>query len=90
MGVNDDLNSVKATKNEFKLTMPIAIDTSGELAQSFNLIGTPYHILISKEGNIVHKGHKASKALDKKVQLLAASKAKNLPEIGRASCRERV
>lgn len=81
LGVNDDLNSVKATKKEFKLTMPIAIDTSGELAQSFNLIGTPYHILIGKEGNIVHKGHKASKALDKKIQLLAASKAKNLPGV---------
>ena len=81
LGINDSIKLVKETKNEFGLTMPIAIDTSGKLAQAFNLVGTPYHVLIDKNGAIVHKGFKASKELDKKIQLLTAKKPSDLPDI---------
>lgn len=81
LGVNEDINLVKATKKEFGLTMPIVIDTSGKLAQAFNLIGTPYHVLIDKTGNIVHKGHKVSRELDKKIQLLSSNESTDLPDI---------
>jgi len=82
LGVNDSsISLVNDTKDEFGLTMPIAIDTSGKLAQAFNLIGTPYHILIDKKGSIVHTGFEASKELDKKIQLLINNKATSLPDI---------
>ncbi len=71
LGVNDSIKLVNSTKDEFSLTMPIAIDTSGELAQAFNLIGTPYHILIDKNANIIHKGFDASTELDNKLKLIS-------------------
>ncbi|MFV1985402.1 MAG: redoxin domain-containing protein [Thiohalomonadales bacterium] len=81
LGVNDSVKQVHDTKDEFGLTMPIAIDTSGKLAQAFNLVGTPYHVLIDKKGNIVHTGFEASKALDKKIQLVITNKPITLPDI---------
>ncbi len=81
LGVNDDISFVRDTKKEFALTMPIAIDVSGQLTQAFNLLGTPYHVLIDKNGNIVHKGHEASKEIDKKIKLLAVNESIALPDI---------
>jgi len=81
IGVNDNVDFIRGTKNEFGLTMPITIDVSGKLAQTFNLVGTPFHVLIDKSGNIVHKGHKASKALDKKIELLTSGKSTDLPNV---------
>jgi len=85
LGINDSVNLINATKNEFALTMPIAIDTSGKLAQAFNLIGTPYHVLIDKRGNIVHTGFETSKSLDKKIHLVAENKPTALFDISLTS-----
>ncbi len=74
LGVNDSIKLVKETQKEFGLTMPIAIDTSGALAQAFGLIGTPYHILIDKQGTIIHKGFEVSSKLDNKLASLSKNK----------------
>jgi thiol-disulfide isomerase/thioredoxin len=71
LGVNDDVESVKAIQQEFDLTMPIAIDSSGELAQAFNLMGTPYHLLLTQGGRVVFRGHEVSDELERKIELLA-------------------
>lgn len=81
LDVNDNIDSIKKIIDEFNLTMPVALDSSGELAQAFNMIGTPYHVLIDKSGNIVHKGHKASKLLDSKIELLLTNGLTDLPNI---------
>jgi len=60
IGINEDAKAIEATVREFGLTLPIAIDSSGQLSKAFNMIGTPYHVLIDKAGNVVHHGHKAS------------------------------
>lgn len=81
LGINDSLEEIKAIQKEFSLTAPIAIDNSGKLSQAFNMIGTPYHLLIDVEGNIVFKGNEASTQLDKTIKLLSASKANSLPSL---------
>jgi len=81
IGVNDSIKLVNETKNEFGLTMPIAIDTSGDLAQAFNLIGTPFHVLIDKKGNIIHTGFDASSELDKKIEFLSTNNSTNQKEV---------
>jgi thiol-disulfide isomerase/thioredoxin len=73
--INDSLEAIEAIKDEYSLTAPIAIDGSGKLSQAVNMIGTPYHILIDVEGNIVFKGHEASEQLDKTIKSLATSEA---------------
>jgi len=75
LGVNDDLQHVKATVKEFSLTMSTTVDSTGKLAQSVNLIGTPYHVLIDTKGNIIHKGFEASSKLDSTIQSLISEKA---------------
>jgi thiol-disulfide isomerase/thioredoxin len=81
LGINDSLEEIKVIQKEFSLTAPIAIDNSGKLSQAFNMIGTPYHVLIDMKGNIIFKGNEASSQLDRTIKLLSASKASSLPKL---------
>ncbi len=80
IGINEDMETIKATLSEFGLTLPVAIDSSGRLSKAFNMIGTPYHVLIDKTGHVVHRGHKASKELDSKLALLSDHQGTDLPD----------
>ena len=75
LGVNDDLKAINKVINKFGLTMPMSIDKSGDLAQAFKMIGTPYHLLFDRNMNLVHRGHEASESLDNKIDLLSQSKS---------------
>lgn len=79
--INESVEAVAATRQEFGLTVPVALDKSGELAQAFNFIATPYHILLDDEGEIVHQGHQADADLDQKIALLAMGGQSDLPVI---------
>jgi thiol-disulfide isomerase/thioredoxin len=78
LNMNDDVDSVKAIEKAFRLTVPIAIDTSGELAQAFDLMFTPYHLLLTQDGNVVFKGHEVSDELESKIGLLTSNPAISL------------
>ena len=78
LGINDNLAAVKKVQQEFNLSMPMAIDTNGDLAQAFRLLGTPYHLLFDKQMNLVHLGHKADSVLDNKIALISATKELDL------------
>ncbi len=78
IGINDDVKAVQATIKEFGLTMPMAIDKSGDLAQAFRFIGTPYHLLFDRDLNLIHRGHQANKSLDNKLALISQSKPVDL------------
>lgn len=71
VGINDDIDSVNAAVREYGLSMPMAIDTSGDLAQAFRLVGTPYHLVFDKDMNLIHRGHKADSILDSSLALVA-------------------
>ena len=75
LGINDNLEAVNRVITKFGLTMPTSIDKSGDLAQAFKMIGTPYHLLFDRNMNLVHRGHEASESLDNKIDLLSQSKA---------------
>jgi len=81
IGIDDDITSVKATIEEFGLTMPMAIDKSGDLAQAFRFIGTPYHLLFDQDLNLIHRGHEANESLDNKLALISQSKSVDLLSI---------
>ena len=78
LGINDDLTTVKNIIKKFGLTMPIAIDESGDLAQAFRMIGTPYHLLFDKNMNLIHQGHEANESLDNKLSLVSQTKSVDL------------
>lgn len=71
LGINDDLAAVEKIQQEFGLSMPMAIDKNGDLAQAFRLLGTPYHLLFDKQMNLVHIGHEADSTLDNKIALIS-------------------
>lgn len=71
LGINDDIQSIKEAIGEFGLTMPMAIDESGDLAQRFRLIGTPYHLVFDADMNLIHYGHEADSVLDSSLALVA-------------------
>jgi thiol-disulfide isomerase/thioredoxin len=81
IGINDDIKAIEATIKEFGLTMPMAIDKSGDLAQAFRFIGTPYHLLFDRNLNLIHRGHKANESLDNKIALISQSKSVDLLNI---------
>lgn len=85
LAINIDLNetdeNIKSVIEKYGLTLPIYKDDDGRLAQELEFNGTPYHVLIDKEGDVVHKGNVADEALDRKLHILAQQHENKLPTI---------
>ena len=62
--INEDLQNIEKVKQEFSLSAPIFLDIAGELGQQLGFQGTPFHILLDKQGNIAYRGHKADETLN--------------------------
>lgn len=81
--VNIDLNetdaAIEKVVNQFGLTFPLYQDVDGQAAKALPFVGTPYHVLIDANGNVVHRGHDATKELDQKLAILAALEGDSLP-----------
>lgn len=75
LGIDDDKKSVSAIKRKFKLTLPIAVDKSGELAKAVNLIATPLHVLIDKQGNVVYKKYVNTDGIDQRLAFIKNGKS---------------
>lgn len=69
--LNDDQKSITKVKQRFNLTMPMMTDTTGRVAQHYQFLGTPYHVLLDTTGKVIHQGHDADNALDKTLKLLS-------------------
>jgi peroxiredoxin len=83
--MNETEEMLEATEKEFGLTVPIAVDRTGEVARAFDFIATPYHVLIDRDGEVVHRGHKADDDLDRKIEILAAREKSDLPTMALTS-----
>ncbi|WIO74633.1 TlpA disulfide reductase family protein [Porticoccaceae bacterium LTM1] len=74
IGVNLDLNdsaeAIDDLVEQLQLTLPMAADNLGELAAAFNTLETPDHILLDKQGRILHRSHDATPALERKLASL--------------------
>lgn len=81
LGLNEAPGDVGATVKEFGLTMDMAIDKTGDLAQAFRLLGTPYHVLLDRQMNLVHVGNEANESLDNKLALVAEDKLLELLDV---------
>jgi peroxiredoxin len=68
LGLNDAPSDVKQFAVAHGLTMPLAVD-DGSAAVSFEVNATPTHIVIGKDGRIVHVGHRADAKLANALQL---------------------
>jgi peroxiredoxin/quercetin dioxygenase-like cupin family protein len=76
LGLNDDVNDVREYLGKMQLSMPVAIDSAGELAAAFGVVVTPLHVLIDADGRIAYVGHEAGADLDRALDDLSRSTPK--------------
>jgi peroxiredoxin len=74
LGLNDDVPDVRKFLDKTRLSMPVAIDSAGDLAAAFGVIVTPMHVLIDADGRIAYIGNDASADLDRALEALSHSK----------------
>ncbi|MGH9889099.1 MAG: redoxin domain-containing protein, partial [bacterium] len=75
LGLNDAMDTVRAFRSEHALTVPVAFDGDGSLAERFRVMVTPQHILIDRSGVVRFVGHEASPELDRALESLVAEGA---------------
>ena len=58
LGVNltqrDSVDEIPAFKDEFGLTFPIVLDETGNVAETYQMIGQPASVFVDKDG-IIHE-----------------------------------
>lgn len=70
LGLNDSLEAVKSFREKVPMSMPIAFDDDGHLAEAFHVSVTPQHILIDRTGVVRYVGHATNAALDQAIEAL--------------------
>jgi len=75
VGFNDSIKRIKRYFSKENYNLPVVFDEKGELFRKFELYGTPEHILINKEGEIIHRSALLN---DKLIELLAAYNSKEI------------
>jgi peroxiredoxin len=70
--VRDRESEVRKFVETYGLSFPVGLDDGRKIADSYKFIGTPFTVLISKEGHIVERraGSHGEKALREKIDRL--------------------
>jgi len=79
LGLNDPIETVRAFRTEHNLTVPVAIDRDGSLAELLHVAVTPQHVLIDRAGVIRYVGHEANAELDAALEALLKDAAPGEP-----------
>ena len=74
LGLNDEVQDVREFLDKTKLSMPVAIDSAGDLATAFGAVVTPMHVLIDADGRVAYVGHEAGADLDRALDKLSHSR----------------
>ena len=71
VGMNDSIANIERfyTKNGFNL--PTVFDQKGALTSSYGVVGTPFHVLIDKQGKIAYQTFLATDELDETIARLS-------------------
>lgn len=68
--INDDKKAVDEMIKKYGMTMPTVVDAGGKIADTFNMPGTPLHVLLDAKGRLVHLGHKVDALLERRLTML--------------------
>ena len=77
VGINDSVANIEQFFNQAGFNLPVAIDQQGDLVSDYGIVGTPHHVLINKDGQIVYRTFLASDTLDEMIEGWAENKVKN-------------
>jgi thiol-disulfide isomerase/thioredoxin len=67
VGMNDSISNIDRYFRKNSFTIPTIFDQKGDLTSSFGVVGTPYHVLIDKQGKIDYRTFLATDLLDEKI-----------------------
>ncbi|WDD98032.1 TlpA family protein disulfide reductase [Thalassomonas actiniarum] len=67
VGMNDSIARVNKFMEKRRLSVPVSFDAAGELVEKFHVTGTPQHILIDKNGKIIHRSALITDDLQQKI-----------------------
>jgi len=70
LGLNDPVEAVREFRAAHALTVPIAVDTDGSLAERYHVAVTPQHVLVDRAGVVRYIGHGATAELDAALEAL--------------------
>jgi peroxiredoxin len=67
VGMNDSISNIERYYQKNGLTLPTVFDQKGSLTSRYGVVGTPYHVLIDKQGSIAYQTFLVTDLLDKKI-----------------------
>lgn len=85
LNLNETDNNIRKLYQQHKLTIPIVLDNNGSIASNFDFKGTPFHVLINRQGNVVYTTYQDDQVLADKLALLAADKLDSETELKTAT-----
>ncbi|MCJ8296767.1 MAG: TlpA family protein disulfide reductase [Colwellia sp.] len=71
VAMNDSIANIEKFYQKNGFDLPTVFDQGGALTSSYGVVGTPYHVLIDKQGRIAYRTFLATDELDEKIALLS-------------------
>ena len=71
LNINESDKAIRKLQQESGLTMPIIMDQHGSIASNFRFVGTPFHVLIDTQGQVVYTTYRDDAKLAFKLEQLA-------------------
>lgn len=73
LNINETDETIYSLQQKNKLTIPILMDNNGTIAGNFEFKGTPFHVLINKQGEVVYTTYKDDEQLADQLAKLASN-----------------
>jgi peroxiredoxin len=77
VGINDSVANIEQFFNQEGFNLPVVIDQKGDLVSGYGIVGTPHHVLIDKDGQIIYRTFLATDTLDETIEGWVENKVKN-------------
>ena len=77
IGLNDSIKRIERYFDKHSYNMPVLFDEKGALVEKFKIMGTPQHILIDRQGNIVHRSALLTDEMHGKIVKLVEEKKRS-------------
>ena len=71
LNINETDAAIRKLQEKNHLTIPIVMDHNGTIASNVEFVGTPFHVLINRQGEVVYSTYKDDALLQKKLAQLA-------------------
>lgn len=73
LNINETDTAIRSLQQKNKLTIPILMDNNGTIAGNFEFKGTPFHVLINAQGDVVYTTYKDDTQLAEQLAQLASN-----------------